>query len=123
MGKIFQKIVADVIAAAIWIWSIVLDISTFLREGGKDSAYSSKRICGVCLILAGIKLLFVGMTTFQAIISNGWYAVLVFVPALLCFIIAAFFFYINGKIDISMAIDKVKEIAESVTDKKHERSL
>lgn len=120
MRKIFQKIFSAVIAVGTWVWNIVLDISTFLREGGKDSAYSSKRICGVCLILAGIKLLFVGMATFQSIISNGWYAVLVFVPALLCFIIAAFFFYINGKIDISTAIDKVKEIAESVSDKKHE---
>ena len=117
MKKFFVMIAAAMAAFFKWLWNVVLDLTTFLREGDKASAFSSKRISGVCLIVAGIKLLFVGTSVFQSIINNGWYAIFVYIPSALCFVIALVLFYINGKIDIATAIDKTKELIDSAEKK------
>ena len=110
MKAFFKTIASFFVAIWEWICNLIADISTFLREGDKTSSFSSKRICAIGLIVAGIKLLYVGMSVFQNILDKGWYAVFIFIPAVLCFAFAAFFFYINGKIDIASALDKTKEI-------------
>lgn len=114
----WKKIVTAIIAISKWVWSVILDISTFLREGDKTSPFSSKRICGVFLLAAGVKLLFVGVSSFMAILSNGWYAVFVFLPSALCFVIAALFFYINGQIDIKTAVSEAKDVFKEIRESK-----
>lgn len=113
MSERIKKVLAIIAAPFIWLWTVVLDFSTFLREGDKASAFSSKRICGVGLIVVGVKLLFVGLTVFQSILDKGWYAIFAFIPAIACFIIATIFFYLNGSIDIANATTAAKEIIEA----------
>ena len=108
-----KKVLAVISVPFVWLWGVILDFSTFLREGDKTSAFSSKRICGVGLIIVGIKMLFVGLTVFQAIIDKGWYAIFAFIPAVSCFAIATIFFYLNGSIDIANATTAAKEIIEA----------
>jgi uncharacterized membrane protein len=93
--------------------NLVADISTALREGGTDSALSSKRIAAVTLIVVGIKLLFVGAGSFVQIMDKGWQSIFIFIPSALCFSFATIYFFINGQIDIADAAAKAKDIVSA----------
>ena len=113
MKAFFVKIATAIKAFFLWLFSIIEDITTILREGGKGTPFSSRRIFAAIFVVAAILSLFKGLTLFSSLLGGGWVAVLIFAPTALCIIAAIFFSYFASLGDIKDALNEAKDFIKS----------
>jgi hypothetical protein len=93
------------------LWDALGDLTTMWREGGKGSAWSSRRIFAGACIAAFVASLFGGLVVLTRISGLEWPAVVVFVPAALSLVGAIFFSYFATLQDLR---DTIKDASEAV---------
>jgi hypothetical protein len=92
----------------LWLFSVIEDITTIFREGGKGTPLSSRRIFAATFVVAALVSLFKAfslLTSFGSVLI----ALLLFVPAALCIIAAIFFSYFASLSDIQNTLEEVKD--------------
>jgi fatty acid desaturase len=109
MKAFFVKIGKAIKAFFVWLFSIIEDLTTILREGGKGTPFSSRRIFAAVFVVVGVIAIFKGLALFTSLIGGGWAAVLVFVPVALCLVAAIFFSYFASLSDIKDALSEAKD--------------
>lgn len=90
--------------------SIVEDISTFLREDGKGSAFSSRRGFAVTFVVAAVYSISLAIRTFADLLRYGWIAALVFIPVVICGVFAAIFSYYASSKDFDNTISAIGKV-------------
>lgn len=81
MINFFKKVWLVLVTFVTWIISIVTDLSTVLREGGKGTPISSRRVILLGLSLGEAYVLFETIKEFGELVkATSIYAALVFIP-------------------------------------------
>jgi uncharacterized membrane protein YhaH (DUF805 family) len=102
-----QAILAIIWKLVLFVVSIIEDLSTFLREAGKGSAFSSRRGFAVTFVVATLYSISLAIRSFADLLKYGWIAALIFIPAVLCGILAIIFSYYASITDFKTTIDAV----------------
>lgn len=98
-----------IFALVMFVVSIIEDVSTFLREGGKGSAFSSRRGYAFVFVVTTIYTISLAIRSFADLLRYGWIAALVFIPSIICGILAIVFSYYASSKDFNATISVVGE--------------
>jgi hypothetical protein len=108
--KAFLMNVAKAIKVCfLWLFSVIEDITTIFREGGKGTPLSSRRIFASTFVVAALVSLFKALSLLTSVGGGVLMVLLLFVPAALCIIAAIFFSYFASLSDIQNTLEEVKD--------------
>ena len=93
-----------------WILGIVRDISTIIREGDKNSPFSSRRFIAVTFVVAFIYSISIAIRAFTDLLQYGWIAALIFIPSVICVVASIIFSYFASIKDFKETISAVGEV-------------
>lgn len=102
-------------AFVLFIVSTIEDISTFIREGGKGSAFSHRRGIAVAFVISTIYSISLALRSFADLLKYGWVAALVFIPVFFCGFFAAVFSYYASSKDFDHTISAVGTVFSGQT--------
>ena len=97
-----------------WILGIVRDISTIIREGDKNSPFSSRRFIAVTFVVAFIYSISIAIRAFTDLLQYGWIAALIFIPSVICVVASIIFSYFASIKDFKETISAVGEVITGV---------
>ena len=100
----------NILAFLKWIIGIVRDISTIIREGDKNSPFSSRRFIAVTFVVAFFYTISLAIRMFTDLLQYGWIAALVFIPSVICIVAAIIFSYFASIKDFKETISAVGEV-------------
>lgn len=93
-----------------WLLGIAREISTFFREGGKDSPLSSRRLFAAVFVVAFIYTIDIALRKFTDLLQYGWIAALIFIPSVICGVFAVVYSYFASIGDIRDTLKEVKGV-------------
>ena len=108
MKEFFTNVSKAIKVCFLWLLSVIEDITTIFREGGKGTPLSSRRIFAATFVVAALVSLFKALSLLTSF-GDVLMALLLFVPAALCVIAAIFFSYFASLSDIKDALEEVKD--------------
>ena len=91
-----------------WLLNLIREISTIIREGDKNSPFSSRRFFAAVFVVAFIYTIDIALRKFTDLLQYGWIAALVFIPSVICGAFAVIYSYFASIGDIKDTLKEVK---------------